>query len=92
MQVLELDMVCDISLKNIDPKIIKKIMPKALGLTSRLQDSTTGEMTVLGNMKLDRGARDLAIKLDRAEKALPALEKKYRAKDKKKAQEKNKKS
>ncbi len=92
MQGLELDMVWDISLKNIDPKIIKKIMPKTLGLTSRLQDSTTGEMTVLGNMKLDREARDLAIKLDQAEKALPALEKKYRAEDKKKAEEKNKKS
>lgn len=92
MQGLELEMVWDIALKNIDPKIIKQLMPNTVGLTSRLQDTTTGEITLLGNMNLSREARDLAHKLDQAEKALPALEKQYRAEDRKKAQEKAKKS
>jgi hypothetical protein len=88
MQGLELEMVWDIALKNIDPKIIKQLMPNTVGLTSRLQDTTTGEITLLGNMNLNREARDLAHKLDQAEKALPILEQKYRAEDRKKAQEK----
>ena len=70
MQGLELDLVWDISIKNIDPNLVKALMPSVKGLTSRLQDTTTGEITLLGNMKLDRGLRDKLYQLDRAEKAL----------------------
>ena len=74
MQGLELDMVWDIAIKNIDPKLVKALMPGVKGLTSRLQDTTTGEITLMGNMKLDRGLRDKVYQLDRAEKLIPVKE------------------
>lgn len=74
MQGLELDLVWDIALKNIDPALIKQLMPNTHGLTSRLQDKTTGEITVLGNMKLDVNAQRKAHEMHRVEQALPKLE------------------
>ena len=79
MQGLELDLVWDIAIKNIDPKLIKQLMPKTLGLTSRLQDKSTGEITLLGNMNLDVEGQRLAHVLRERELALPALEAKVRA-------------
>jgi hypothetical protein len=74
MRGLELDMVWDIAIKNIDPKLVKSLMPSARGLTSRLQDTTTGDITLMGNMKLDRDLRNKIHELDQAEKALPLRE------------------
>lgn len=74
MQGLELDMVWDIAIKNIDPKLVKALMPGVKGLTSRLQNTTTGEITLMGNMKLDRDLRDKVYQLDRAEKLIPVKE------------------
>lgn len=78
MQGLELDMVWDIAIKNIDPRLVKALMPSVKGLTSRLQDTTTGDITLMGNMKLDRDLREKVIQLDRAEKAIPVMEAKLR--------------
>lgn len=46
------DMVWDIGIRSIDPKVVKAILPYVQGLTSRLQDKDTGDMTLTGNMKL----------------------------------------
>jgi hypothetical protein len=67
-------MVWDISLKFIDPKLIKTLMPKAIGLTSRLEDTATREMTLLGNMKLTKDLRDKALKLHQNEQKLKAMD------------------
>ena len=57
---LYLDMVWDIAITAIDPKIVKKYMPGALGLTSRFQDKDTGEITTFGNQKMNSAMkRDL---------------------------------
>ena len=73
-QGVELDMVWDISIKYIDPKLIKALMPKTLGLTTRLEDTATHEITVLGNMNLNKDLKDKAYQLDRAEKFLKAYD------------------
>ena len=88
MQGLELDMVWDIAIKNIDPKLIKELMPSVTGLTSRLQDKATGEITLLGNMNLSTHQKRTLAKMDQAEKSLPFLE----AEMKKQAREEAKKS
>lgn len=48
-----LDMQWDIAIHSMDPRLVKMLMPGAIGLTSRRQDKDTGEMTARGNMKLD---------------------------------------
>ena len=73
-QGVELDMVWDISIKYIDPKLIKALMPKTLGLTTRLEDTATHEITVTGNMSLNKDLKDKAYQLDRAEKFLKAYD------------------
>lgn len=74
MQGLELDMVWDIAIKNIDPKLIKQLMPSVTGLTSRLQDKATGEITLLGNMNLSSHQKRVVAKMDQTEKSIPLLE------------------
>lgn len=74
MQGLELDMVWDIAIKNIDPKLIKQLMPSVTGLTSRLQDKATGEITLLGNMNLSTHQKRVVAKIDQNEKAIPLIE------------------
>jgi hypothetical protein len=54
-----LDYVWDIAIQNIDPKLVKTIKPGALGLTSRLQDKDTGQITRTGNMRLSTKDRRL---------------------------------
>tara|TARA_B100001287_G_scaffold271381_1_gene271594 strand:+ start:448 stop:1065 length:618 start_codon:yes stop_codon:yes gene_type:complete len=51
---VELEMVWDISLKYIDPKLIKLLMPSVIGYTSRLEDRDTHDITVTGNMRLSK--------------------------------------
>lgn len=52
-----LDLVWDIAVRSIDPALVKAVVPGAVGLTSRLQDRDTGEMTVTGNMNLTSADR-----------------------------------
>lgn len=47
------DMVWDIGIRSIDPQVVKAILPYVQGLTSRLQDKDTGELTLMGNMRLN---------------------------------------
>jgi hypothetical protein len=51
MEGLEIDMVWDISIRNLDPNLVRAVKPSAIGLTSKLQDTTTGLMTSTGNFK-----------------------------------------
>jgi hypothetical protein len=46
------DMAWDIAITSMDPKIVKAIKPGARGLTSRFRDRDTGELTLLGNMRV----------------------------------------
>jgi len=54
---LYLDMVWDIAITAIDPKLVKHIMPNAIGLTSRFQDKDTGDITMFGNQKMNAAER-----------------------------------
>lgn len=44
-----MDLAWDIAISRIDPKIVKQIKPKAIGLTSRFTDKDTGNLTLFGN-------------------------------------------
>ena len=46
-----LDLVWDIAIRHMDPKIVKALVPGATGFTSRWQDRDTGEMTLKGNTR-----------------------------------------
>ena len=45
-----------------------------MGLTSRLQDKATGEITLLGNMNLSAHQKRVVAKIDQNEKAIPLIE------------------
>jgi hypothetical protein len=77
-QGVELDMVWDIAIRNIDPTLIKTLMPHTLGLTSRLQDTTSQEITVFGNMSLTQAQKNKLLDLHRREKNLPLVGAKIR--------------
>lgn len=61
------DMVWDIMVRSIDPKLVKEIVPGATGLTSRLVDRDTGSMTRVGNMKLTTHEKNILHALRRSE-------------------------
>ena len=48
-----LDMVWDIAIKAMDPKLVKMLKPGATGLTSRWQDRDTGDLTLFGNIRMN---------------------------------------
>jgi hypothetical protein len=59
---LTLDLQWDIAIDHMDPKLVKALKPRTLGLTTRRLDSVTGERTLSGNMKLsDKKKRTLQI-------------------------------
>jgi hypothetical protein len=62
-----LAMVWHIAIQNIDPKLVKMFKPGATGLTSRLQDKDTGQITLVGNMKLDSRKRKLLTNIRKGE-------------------------
>lgn len=49
----EISMIWHIGIKAMDPRVVKTILPGAVGLTSRVIDKETGKITSQGNMKLD---------------------------------------
>jgi hypothetical protein len=76
-----LSMIWDIAIKAMDPKVVKALKPGAFGLTSRWQDRDTGEMTLLGNTRMDAGQKlllrqtrqwEAVNKLDTAKKSQAA--------------------
>ena len=79
-----LQMVWDIAIKHMDPKLVKALKPGALGLTSRWVDRDTGAITLLGNTRM--GTKDKALlrklrqseaanRADTAQQVLKAVEK-----------------
>jgi hypothetical protein len=79
-----LQMVWDIAIKHMDPKLVKALKPGALGLTSRWIDKDTGAITLLGNTRM--GTKDKALlrklrqseaanRADTAQQVLKAMEK-----------------
>ena len=64
-----LQMVWDIAIKHMDPKLVKALKPGALGLTSRWIDKDTGDITMLGNTRMDAREKALLRKLRRGEAA-----------------------
>lgn len=79
-----LQMVWDIAIKHMDPKLVKALKPGALGLTSRWIDRDTGAITLLGNTRM--GTKDKALlrklrqseaanRADTAQQVLKAMEK-----------------
>jgi len=64
------DMIWDIQIQHIDPKLVKALVPYATGLTSRLQDKDTGEITLKGNMKLDSKTQKILHSLRVAERKI----------------------
>lgn len=73
-----LDMVWDIAIQNLDPKLVKMLKPGATGLTSRLQDRDTKDITFQGNMRLDP-RRQRLLRVLRQGEALVRAEDKARA-------------
>lgn len=65
-----LDLVWDIAIRSIDPKLVKSILPGATGFTSRLQDKDTGEETLTGNLHLDSAKEKLLRALRSGEQAV----------------------
>ena len=57
----------DIAVKAMDPKIVKELMPSALGLTSRWIDKDTGKLTALGNSQLSSKQRVALVGLRQGE-------------------------
>lgn len=67
----EIQMIWDIGIRNMDPKVVKAILPSALGLTSRMIDKETGRSTTRGNYKgLDAGRQRLLETIRRGEEAI----------------------
>jgi hypothetical protein len=64
------DMVWHIGIKAMDPALVKSLVPGAKGLTSRLIDKDTGNVTHTGNMKLTAAQRQLLNQVRTGEAAI----------------------
>jgi len=64
-----LQMVWDIAIKHMDPKLVKALKPGALGLTSRWIDKDTGDITMYGNTRMSAKDKALLRNLRRGEAA-----------------------
>ena len=73
---VELEMVWDIALKYIDPKLIKLLMPQVRGFTTRLEDRDTHNITVTGNMRLNKDQVKSAHSLHQSEKNIKVYDEK----------------
>lgn len=71
---VEFEMIWDISINTISPTLVKQIKPGAIGLTSRRQDRDTGDMTLLGNMKLNSNQKQMAYKISQGEKKVKQMD------------------
>jgi hypothetical protein len=64
-----LDMVWDIAVLSIDPKIVKALVPGAYGLTSRFQDRDTGVLSLFGNTRMSSEDQAALVDIRRGEKS-----------------------
>lgn len=55
-----ISMIWHVGITCINPDVIRMIMPGVVGLTSRVFDKDTGNITLTGNMKLDSRQKALA--------------------------------
>ena len=73
---VNLNMVWDIALRYIDPKLIKALMPNVIGYTSRLEDRDNHDMTITGNMRLSKELQRKAYNMAKNENFLKQLDEK----------------
>jgi hypothetical protein len=73
---VELEMVWDIALKYIDPKLIKALMPQVRGFTTRLEDRDNHDITVVGNMRLNKDLTKTAHDLYAGEQKIKVYDEK----------------
>lgn len=84
---LRLGFQWDIALSHLDPKLVKKVKPGAIGLTSRVLDKETGDRTLRGNMKLTPEQERVLATMRQNEKRLSALDEQNLKKAQQKASE-----
>lgn len=65
---LSLDMVWDIQIKAMDPALVKRLVPSAIGLTSRRIDKDTKAITTTGNMQVNDTLKTVLRDLERRER------------------------
>ena len=58
-----IDLIWDIAITSLNPKIVKEIMPMARGLTSRWIDRDTGNFTLFGNTKMNERKKESLVTL-----------------------------
>jgi hypothetical protein len=71
---LDLDLAWDIAIHHMDPKVVKALMPSAIGLTSRRIDKDTGEATAQGNMQLDSSQKKLLNLVTKGEERIRKMD------------------
>lgn len=66
---LQLTLAWDIAIAHIDPKLVKAVVGTT-GLTSRLQDKDTGQLTLYGNMNMSAEDRKALVEMRKSEQAV----------------------
>jgi hypothetical protein len=66
------DVAWDIAIESMDPRLVKAIVPGAVGLTSRVFDKDTGDTTLTGNMQVSSTQRQMLAALRKGEAAVRA--------------------
>jgi hypothetical protein len=84
---ITLDMVWDIAISHMNPHLVKMIKPGAKGLTSRMQDRDTGDMTLQGNMHLSTEDQKALLQLKKGETLVKKLDAEKLAKANKRAKQ-----
>lgn len=67
---ITLEMQWDIMVHHMSPELVKRLMPSAIGLTSRRLDRVTGEVTLTGNMKVSDDQKRLLQILQAGEQSV----------------------
>jgi len=78
-QGYEIDMIWDIAIARMDPGLVKMFKPGAKGLTSRMTDRDTGDLTAEGNIQGDLETRRLLNFVKQGEKDVKANDEKKKA-------------
>jgi hypothetical protein len=71
---IHVDMAWDIAIMHMDPKVVKAILPGAIGLTSRFIDRDTGEATMFGNNNFSSSDKNMLLKLREMERSSRQLD------------------
>jgi len=64
---IHVDMAWDIAIRQMDPKVVKAIVPGALGLTSRFIDRDTKEASLFGNNQFTSEDKNMLVTLRQME-------------------------